>query len=127
MYNIMYNMKTATVRQVRHDFGEVLSWIMEGEEVLITRRHRSIARMIPIVPAEKNVIAHRDAAQERRIGAWVRERAQAGDAVVATVSFIVGEELPFLGDHEKQEAIDQTQQLPVVVFGFQGGRRRGWR
>ena len=49
-YNILYNMKTATVRQVRHDFGEVLSWIMDGEEVIITKHSRSIARMLPYVP-----------------------------------------------------------------------------
>ncbi|MEI7818162.1 MAG: type II toxin-antitoxin system prevent-host-death family antitoxin [Desulfuromonadales bacterium] len=45
-------MKTATVRQVRHDFGEVLSWIMEGEEVIITKHSRSVARMLPIVTKE---------------------------------------------------------------------------
>lgn len=43
-------MKTATVRQVRHDFGEVLSWIMDGEEVIITKHSRSVARMLPVLP-----------------------------------------------------------------------------
>ncbi|MFZ2653320.1 MAG: type II toxin-antitoxin system prevent-host-death family antitoxin [Victivallales bacterium] len=43
-------MKTATITQMRHDFGEVLSWIMDGEEVIITKHSRSIARMLPIVP-----------------------------------------------------------------------------
>ncbi|HBC85971.1 MAG TPA: hypothetical protein DCZ94_03355 [Lentisphaeria bacterium] len=49
-------MKKATVTQLRRDFGEVLSWIMEGEELVITRRHRSIARMLPIIPEEKKIL-----------------------------------------------------------------------
>jgi antitoxin (DNA-binding transcriptional repressor) of toxin-antitoxin stability system len=54
--NILYNMKTATVRQLRHDFGEVLSWIMDGEEVIITKHRRSIARMLPVVSEEENQV-----------------------------------------------------------------------
>jgi antitoxin (DNA-binding transcriptional repressor) of toxin-antitoxin stability system len=49
-------MKTATVRQLRHDFGEVLSWIMDGEEVIITKHRRSIARMLPVVSEEENQV-----------------------------------------------------------------------
>ena len=45
-------MKTATITQIRHDFGEVLSWIMDGEEVIITKHSRSIARLLPVVPKE---------------------------------------------------------------------------
>ena len=55
-YNILDNMKTATVRQLRHDFGEVLSWIMDGEEVIITKHRRSIARMLPVVSEEENQV-----------------------------------------------------------------------
>jgi len=49
-------MKTATVRQVRHDFGEVLSWVMNGEEVVITKHRRSVARMLPAVPEEERQV-----------------------------------------------------------------------
>ena len=40
-------MKTATVRQVRHDFGSVLNWIEEGEQVKILKRGKIVALMLP--------------------------------------------------------------------------------
>ncbi|MBM3835700.1 MAG: prevent-host-death protein [Verrucomicrobia bacterium] len=46
-------MKTATVRQVRHDFGGVLNWIEEGEQVEILKRGRIVALMSPPPVAKK--------------------------------------------------------------------------
>ncbi len=40
-------MKTATIRQVRHDFGTVLAWVAEGEEVTVLNRTRPVARICP--------------------------------------------------------------------------------
>ncbi len=40
-------MKTATVRQLRHDFGSVLNWVEEGEAVSISKRGRIIALLSP--------------------------------------------------------------------------------
>ena len=40
-------MKTATIRQVRHDFGTVLKWVAEGEEVTVLNRTRPVARICP--------------------------------------------------------------------------------
>ena len=40
-------MKTATVREIRHEFGRVLAWIEEGEQVEITRHKRVVARLVP--------------------------------------------------------------------------------
>jgi antitoxin (DNA-binding transcriptional repressor) of toxin-antitoxin stability system len=40
-------MKTATVRQLRHDFGSVLNWIEEGEAVGISKRGRIVALLSP--------------------------------------------------------------------------------
>jgi antitoxin (DNA-binding transcriptional repressor) of toxin-antitoxin stability system len=40
-------MKTATVRQVRHDFGSVLNWIEEGEQVEISKRGKIVAVISP--------------------------------------------------------------------------------
>lgn len=40
-------MKTATIRQVRHDFGAVLAWVAEGEEVTVLNRTRPVARICP--------------------------------------------------------------------------------
>jgi prevent-host-death family protein len=45
-------MKTATVRQVRHDFGTVLDWVSEGEQVEISKRGKVVALLTP-PPAAK--------------------------------------------------------------------------
>lgn len=48
MYNIMSNMKTASVRELVHHFGRVLHWVEGGEEVEITRRHLVVAKLTPV-------------------------------------------------------------------------------
>jgi prevent-host-death family protein len=40
-------MKTATVRQLRHDFGSVFAWVEQGEAVCISRRGKPIAWLTP--------------------------------------------------------------------------------
>jgi len=40
-------MKTATVRDVQHHFRKVLAWVENGEEVLVTRRNKTVARLVP--------------------------------------------------------------------------------
>lgn len=40
-------MKTATIRQVRHDFSTVLDWVGEGEQVEISRRGKIVALLSP--------------------------------------------------------------------------------
>ena len=40
-------MKTANVRQLRHDFGSVLNWIAEGEQVQIVKKGKVIALLSP--------------------------------------------------------------------------------
>ena len=40
-------MKTATVRDLRNRYTSLLSWIGAGEEIVITRRGKAIARLIP--------------------------------------------------------------------------------
>ena len=47
MCYILCHMKTATIRQVRHDFGTVLTWVAEGEEVTVLNRTRPVARICP--------------------------------------------------------------------------------
>jgi antitoxin (DNA-binding transcriptional repressor) of toxin-antitoxin stability system len=46
-------MKTATVRQLRHDFGSVLDWIEGGEEVHILKRGKTVALMSPPPPPRR--------------------------------------------------------------------------
>jgi prevent-host-death family protein len=36
-------MKTATVRQIRHDFSTVLNWVEEGEQVEVSKRGKIVA------------------------------------------------------------------------------------
>jgi len=43
-------MKTATIRQMRHDLGTVLSWVAEGEEVTVLKRSKPVARLCPLRP-----------------------------------------------------------------------------
>jgi prevent-host-death family protein len=40
-------MKTATVRDLRNRYTNLLSWIDAGEEIVITQRGKPIARLIP--------------------------------------------------------------------------------
>jgi antitoxin (DNA-binding transcriptional repressor) of toxin-antitoxin stability system len=40
-------MKMASIRQVRHDFGTVLDWIEEGEQVQISKRGKVVALLSP--------------------------------------------------------------------------------
>ena len=40
-------MKTATVRQLRHQFGTVLNWVEAGEPVEISKRGKIIALLTP--------------------------------------------------------------------------------
>lgn len=40
-------MKTATVRDLRNRYTSLLSWIVAGEEIVITQRGKAIARLIP--------------------------------------------------------------------------------
>ena len=49
----MCHMKTASIREVRHDFGRILEWVANGEEVAITKRRETVARLLPAVRKKK--------------------------------------------------------------------------
>jgi prevent-host-death family protein len=40
-------MKTATVRELRNHYRNVLGWVEAGEEVAISKRGKVIARLVP--------------------------------------------------------------------------------
>jgi prevent-host-death family protein len=40
-------MRTATVRELRNHYNTLLDWVAEGEEVVITKRGKSVARLVP--------------------------------------------------------------------------------
>jgi prevent-host-death family protein len=48
-------MKTASVRDLRNHYTGLLRWIAAGEEIVITRRGKPLARLIPEKPAQKKV------------------------------------------------------------------------
>ena len=53
MCHMMCHMKTATIRQMRHDLSMVLGWVAEGEEVTVLKRSRPVARLCPPQPVER--------------------------------------------------------------------------
>ena len=48
---MLCHMKTATIRQVRHEFSTILAWVAQGEEVTVLNRTRPVARILPPRPA----------------------------------------------------------------------------
>ena len=73
----MYNMRTATMRQVRHELTEVLSWVAAGEEVTVLNRNRPVARILPPRPAVGAAVAMPDFAG--------RVRANFGERVISNL------------------------------------------
>ena len=52
MYHInVMLMKKATVRDLRYDFPKVEAWIAAGEEIVITKRGKPVARLVRDKPA----------------------------------------------------------------------------
>lgn len=49
----MSNMKKATIRKVQHNLSEVMRWVEDGEEVVILRRNRVVARIVPPGPSSR--------------------------------------------------------------------------
>ncbi|MBV8215476.1 MAG: type II toxin-antitoxin system prevent-host-death family antitoxin [Verrucomicrobia bacterium] len=45
-------MKTASVRELRNRYTELLKWLEAGEEITITRRGVAIARLVPVNSAK---------------------------------------------------------------------------
>ena len=43
-------MRAASVRELRQNFGSLLTWLEEGQEIQITMRRRVIARLVPDWP-----------------------------------------------------------------------------
>jgi antitoxin (DNA-binding transcriptional repressor) of toxin-antitoxin stability system len=56
-------MKSASVRDLRHHFGDLLTWIREGQEIKITMRRRVVARLVPERPEQKAPIKMPDFAR----------------------------------------------------------------
>jgi antitoxin (DNA-binding transcriptional repressor) of toxin-antitoxin stability system len=46
-------MKSANVRQLRHDFGSVMNWVADGEQVKIVKKGKIIALLSPPPPSAR--------------------------------------------------------------------------
>lgn len=44
-------MKTVSARQANHEFSDLLSRVERGEEILITKRSKPVALLVPYGPA----------------------------------------------------------------------------
>lgn len=68
-------MKTATVRELRNDYAKLLRRVEAGEEIVITRRGQSVARLVPEkrrtqkVDWTKSAAFQRDRSKERKMTA----------------------------------------------------------
>jgi antitoxin (DNA-binding transcriptional repressor) of toxin-antitoxin stability system len=49
----MHHMKTATVRDLRYHFSDIEARLNKGEEVLVRKRKKLIARLLPIEPTRE--------------------------------------------------------------------------
>ncbi len=71
---MMCHMKTATIRQVRHNWKSVLAWVEQGEEVTVLNRTRPVARICPPLPQVRRKVKMPDFA--------ARAKAIFGDRVI---------------------------------------------
>lgn len=69
-------MKTTTVRQLRHDFGSVMAWVEEGEQVGISKRGKLVALLSPPRPAKPTL-------RRKRPDFAARLKRNYGDTVLA--------------------------------------------
>lgn len=70
-------MRSISAREANQGFSKLLKAVAEGEEVLITRRGKPVARLSPIEPAADS----ERAAEIKRILARLREGADLGPRV----------------------------------------------
>jgi len=60
-------MKTATVRDLRYHFSDIEARLKLGEEIIIRKRKRVIAKLIPLAPKPETADYPDFAARQRRI------------------------------------------------------------
>ncbi len=54
-------MKTATLQQLPMQWTDILRWVTDGEEVQITDRDKTVARVLPPAPATPDFLARAQA------------------------------------------------------------------
>lgn len=74
-------MKTATVRQLRHDFGSVLHWVEDGELVRISKRGKIVA-LLTQPPAPKRTVPKKRPDFAARLKRIYGDKVLSGDVIV---------------------------------------------
>ncbi|MEZ5415710.1 MAG: type II toxin-antitoxin system Phd/YefM family antitoxin [Opitutaceae bacterium] len=70
-------MKSVTLRHMQHHLSEVMRHVDQGNEVLVTRRRRAIAKLVPVQPATHatwpNFAARAEAIKGKSLSASILE------------------------------------------------------
>ena len=59
-------MRTATVRDLRNHYTNLLSWVSAGEEIIITQRGKPVARLVPDTSEKPETVNWADAPEVTR-------------------------------------------------------------
>lgn len=59
-------MRTATVRDLRNHYTDLLRWISAGEDVVITQRGVAVARLTPVRPRKLDWVGSPEVKRERK-------------------------------------------------------------
>jgi prevent-host-death family protein len=51
LYDMMYNMRRVTVRDLQHNLAELLDQVQSGQELVVTKRGKAVARIVPAQPS----------------------------------------------------------------------------
>jgi len=41
-------MRMASIKELRSDLGRILEWVLDGEELAVTKRGQTVARLLPV-------------------------------------------------------------------------------
>ncbi len=79
-------MKTATVRDLRNRYSSLLDWIGAGEEIIITRRGKAIARLVPEQATTESVDWSQSPAVRRKRNAATALTAEQATTIIREAS-----------------------------------------
>ena len=93
----MEHIRTATVRDVRNRSTSLLRWLRAGEEILITRRGKPVARLVPEPAVGSGLVdwALSPAVQQDRTGARVLSADESATAVHDAAARAAGLTVPW--------------------------------
>lgn len=75
-------MTAVTAREANQQFSKLLQRAERGEEVLITKRGKAVAKLVPMGDRAADAAAEEKERQRREIIAWLRSGALTGGKVV---------------------------------------------